>query len=72
MSITLRPKTLSCVFIWDVGGEAWVREGNVDSVPPRTSSISPVAGLEALLTGDGISAPGNIHWNADFIVLAGG
>lgn len=49
-----------------------MREGKVDSVPPRTSSISLVAGLEALLTGDGISAPGNIHWNADFIVLAGG
>lgn len=49
-----------------------MREGKVDSGPPRTSSISPVAGLEALLTGDGRPAPGNIHCNADFIVLAGG
>lgn len=35
----------------------------MDSIPPRVSGISPMAGR---------SAPGNIHWNADITVQAGG
>lgn len=48
-----------------------MREGKVDSVPPRASAISPVAGLKAF-QWDGRSPPGNNHWNADFTVQAGG
>ena len=41
-----------------------MRDGKVDSVPPRASGISPVAGLKAF-HWDGRSAPDSIHWNAD-------